>query len=343
MAGSHVFLNIEKEEEEIEKLIQFLLEYKPPPKADNCSNSPAVKTPVNSKAKPLKSSRGRPKLHPPSSPVVGSSDGNIFQSSYETIIQCLQKLNDRNKALHNRVIELDSQISAQNKKIEDLTRSGGEDGNGGLENSSSNLQISEVTERIKKLENNAHDSVLNKVSKRIEKLENNVNSHLLLCTGSEIMSKIDETTVNGVTDLDQIKAELCSVLCGEEVSKIGVNSVSLSLYGKNRKALKIECVNVYTRNFLIKQARIRKPQGIYVTEFLTPDKVHIYRRLLQLRRESQGRSIKSIRIKGAKISCKVDSDDRIIQIDSLEDVENLKPLLTSTTTTPNGDAEDGTR
>ena len=47
------------------------------------------------------------------------------------------------------------------------------------------------------------------------------------------------------------------------------------MHRKDSNMLKIECTNINTRNFLIKQARIRKPHGIYVAEFLPYDKVRI--------------------------------------------------------------------
>ena len=84
-------------------------------------------------------------------------------------------------------------------------------------------------------------------------------------------------------NLNQIKTELCNKICGESVSEISVDSFSLHLHGKDKNMLKIECVNTYTRNFLIKKARNRIPRGIYVIEFLPSDKVPMYRNLHKLR------------------------------------------------------------
>ena len=54
-----------------------------------------------------------------------------------------------------------------------------------------------------------------------------------------MVSKIQETTDNGVINLNQIKAELCNEICGESVSEISVDSLSLDLHGKDRNMLRI--------------------------------------------------------------------------------------------------------
>ena len=115
----------------------------------------------------------------------------------------------------------------------------------------------------------APTALLNTVVERVEKIENNINSHLLLCRGPSVASKIASSTVNGTPDLAKLKAELCMEICGQSVTGISVVSLGLSLFGKNRNVLKIECSNVNVRNFILKQARSRKPKGIYVVEFLS--------------------------------------------------------------------------
>ena len=110
-------------------------------------------------------------------------------------------------------------------------------------NSSDSQEINEVTERMKRLENNVDTEVLNKVAKKVEFLEDSIHSHFLLCRGPRVSAKIEESTNGRVINLNQIKAELCNEICGESVSEISVDSLSLHLQGKDKNMLKIECVN----------------------------------------------------------------------------------------------------
>ena len=126
MAGSHVVMDIEREEKEIDGLIEFLLQYQPTPKLNKLPESPVTRTPNENNPK-LTNGPGRPpkKRHIAEisqlSPVAESKEAGIKQPTFEVVIECLQKLNNRNKVLSNRVVELDSQLLAQDKKIEELS------------------------------------------------------------------------------------------------------------------------------------------------------------------------------------------------------------------------------
>ena len=322
MATSQVVVDVEREEEEIENLIEFLQQYKPAQKLDKSLDSPITKTPKEKISKP---GRGRPPKNkpvtevPPLSPIVTSKEGPFKPSTFDVVIECLQKLNNRNKLLVNRVVELDSQLQIQNKKIEELSL--GVASNSNHENIGDSQDVKEVAERVKVLEKAANPEFLNRV------LEGNIHSHFLLCRGPRVTSKIEESTNDGATNLNQIKAELCNEICGGCVPEISVDSLSVTLHGKDKNMLKIECVNTFTRNFLIKQARSRKPRGIYLVEFLPSDKVRVYRSLHNLRKEPHRKKIRSIHIKNTDIFCKIENEERFIRVNSLADVDEIKKQL----------------
>ena len=175
----------------------------------------------------------------------------------------------------------------------------------------------------------------------MEVLENSVHSHLILCRGPRVSQKIEESTHGGVINFNQLKAELCNEICGDGVSEIGVDSLSLTLHGRNRNMLKVECVNTFTRNFLIKRARSRKPSGIYVVEFLPSDKVPIYRSLHMLRKEHTIKKILRIQIRGTHIYCQTEVENRFIQVNSLTDIEEIRKQLNNAQAASNGESTDG--
>ena len=94
------------------------------------------------------------------------------------------------------------------------------------------------------------------------------------------------------------------------------------------------------RNFLIKQARNRKPHGIYVVEFLPYEQVRIYRELHNLRKENHRKKIQSIRIRGTNIYCKTEADDNFVHVNSLFDIEVIRKKLSGSTASTHTD-EDG--
>ena len=58
------------------------------------------------------------------------------------------------------------------------------------------------------------NEIFSTVVKKVNKIEKNINSHLLLCLDPTVTNKIADSMVNGVVDLDKVKAEICAEVCG---------------------------------------------------------------------------------------------------------------------------------
>ena len=116
-----------------------------------------------------------------------------------------------------------------------------------------------------------------------------------------------------------MKAELCADICGREITKISVGSFGISLLGKNRDMLKVDC-NISIKKHLLNQAREKKPKGIYLVEFLSPYKRKIHNKLVTLRKENPSR-LKAVYIRGGVIYGKVGQDT--LKFESLVDVDNI--------------------
>ena len=146
-------------------------------------------------------------------------------------------------------------------------------------------------------------------------------------------TKIASSTVEGVANIDLIKAEICQEICGENIGEISVDSLSVNIYGRQRSSLKVECANINTKNFILKRARVRKPRGIYVSEFLTSNKLKIYHQLYNLRRQCPHK-FKAIFTRGGEVFCRTDPDDRMLKFNSLDDVEALGREIIDTSPPP---------
>ena len=305
MSDGHVSLpalDIEREQREINDLIASLQRYKPTGKATK-DQIPSTSVSTTPKCAPSKALRGRPAKKEnrdvPSSPAAPVGE-TLCAAGFELVIECLIRLNSQNQKLSNRVSELDIIVKEQNKVIEFLqTR---------LETSGES--VNRANEGSPAAPEN---ELLSTVVKRVEKIENNINSHLLLCRGPAVADKIADSTSNGVIDLEKIKAEICADVCGETVSKISVSALDISVYGKSKKLLKIECANTSVRSHLLEQARRRKPAGIYLAEFLSPDKIKLYHRLLELRKEFP-RKVKAVYVRKGDIFCKTEPEGDVIRV-----------------------------
>ena len=148
-------------------------------------------------------------------------------------------------------------------------------------------------------------------------------------------SKIVSSTVNGVVDVDKIKAEVCAEVCGDTISRVSVTALRISVYGKDKKTLKIECANVSVRNHLLEQARKRKPVGIYLSEFLSPEKLSLLQRARDLKREFPDK-LRAVYIRRGDIFCKTEPDGDVSRVADGGTIDGLRRQFADSDTTVDG-------
>ena len=91
MAGSHVVMDVEREEKEIDGLIEFLLQYQPTPKLNKLPDIPVTRTPNENNSKLTKGPVRHPKKRNIAeisllSPLAESREAGIKQSTFEVVI-----------------------------------------------------------------------------------------------------------------------------------------------------------------------------------------------------------------------------------------------------------------
>ena len=295
-----------QEQQEIDGLINSLLSFNPTSTSNTGEQnrrksveSAGRSTPqrnINSSTEQVKR-RGRPPKETvaPSSSVDLSTGKNIC---FETIVECMKKLNEQNKKLIKCVEVLSDKVE-----------------NRGESTTTSPNEESPKTE-------------LNSVTERLEKIENNLNCNILFCRGPAVESLISDNASETTTpNLERLKGEVCRAVCGDQVTGVDIDSVNISLLGRERKFIKLDCRNPSSKIHLLKQARRNKPQGIFVTEFLTKTKLSIFYNLRQLKRQYPGK-IKSAFSKGGNIYYKLENSTEIVQVNSLSDLQNI-PVIDS--------------
>ena len=307
---------IEKEQEAINNLIDSLMKFKP----ENL-NSGAVKdkkinssSPVSTRTRPSKQVVNKLSGNSLSAPSATSTILNGSSSPIDLVLECLNRLNVQNKNLITQVGELQQLIDKQNETIEVVKK-----------DISNHNECKNCTPSA----GAPSPIAINEVVARVEKLENKTNSLLLLCKGPEVVSRINTATVDNTVNLTLLKADICATICGNNISSIAVNSLGISLFGKNRNHIKIECSNNFVKDFILQQARIQKPTGVYVSEFLPYSKLGIFHNLLNLKKTLTNK-IKAVYVRKGDIFCRVEPDI-IVKISSREDLIKLNSTITDET------------
>ena len=111
-------------------------------------------------------------------------------------------------------------------------------------------------------------------------------------------------------------------MCGEEITVIDVRDLQVSLYGRDRKSVRLNCTNPASKIHLIKQARRKKPGGIFVNEFLTSATLQLYRNLRQLK-ALHPHKIKSVFTRNGNVLYTLNDSNRVIRVSSLTDLNNI--------------------
>ena len=303
MDGRHVDFSVgdlRERQRTIDGIIDSLLKFTPistsQQKRKSIENA-AAGVNSDSPSSQVKKGRGRPaKVSvPPSSPVPSGSTSGI---SLDAVVECLNKINDQNKQLLNFVEVLADKVEKNTSAV--------------------NTTISQG-ENPQPIERNA---VLEGVTNRIEKIEQNLNSNTLICRGPTVEGLIVEFTAGGSTNLERLKGKVCEAVCGDEITGIDVRDLQASLYGRARKCVRLSCTNPASKIHLLKQARRKKPNGLFVNEFLTSTKFKIYKNLRQLKALHPDK-IKAVFTRNGNILYTPSDSNQIVHVSSLADLNNI--------------------
>lgn len=292
---------IQKEQDSIDRLIDTLLNptqvssfYEPLSAENKEINSPVVRSPA-----PAKRGRGRPpKLNSSSIPSPVSRTAGC-KPSIESVVECLNKLNSQNKKLLEYVESLSANVTS-------------------VANRECNCSEAEKTDQILK----DQESVNVGITDRLEKIEQNINSNVLICRGPEVSELVNQVKTGPTVNYEGLKGNLCRAICGDDVTEIDIKNLQVSLFGREKKAIKIDCANFPSKLHIVKQARQKKPSGIYISEFLTKTNLLIHANLRKLQK-LHPRKIKSVYTREGNVFYRLQDEDRAVLVRSVREIENI--------------------
>ena len=321
MAGRHLSFSfnledLKAEQVDIDKLIDSLLSKNNSTAIS--SSAPALQQRRDSETATTPTSvptngrgPGRPRVakstttRPPTSPSPVLADS----SPLSTVIACLNKINVQNKRLLDIVETISDKIESVN-----------------VNNSMSNNVVSDMVV-------DAATSVpLSNVNSRLEKIEQNINQTTLFCRGPAVESLIKDSSTSERLSLERLKGDICKRACGEEITSVDISGVRVSVFGKAKKAIKVECPNISSKLHLIRRARERRPQGFYISEFLTESKLKLFHSVRALKK-LHPQKIKAVFTRGGNVFYSLVGSDRYFQVTSIGDLNTVLGLDASGGTT----------
>ena len=300
MESRHLDFNtddLREEQQTIDKLIDSLLTFNPSSPANNAQrkksgNNSSIYSPA-----PANRGRGRPPKVTRITPASPTPVDCEQKPSFETVIECLNKLNAQNKRLLDFVEVLSVSVKSSSENITQEVPA---------ENASTPIQ----------------QNVIDGVNDRLEKIEQNLNETTLVCSGPAVADLLKPSSTGDSPNLERLKGEVCKTVCGEDITSIDVGNLQLSLYGRNKKCIRLQCSSFSSKLHLLRRARERRPQGFYVSEFLTAAKLKIFHNLRQLRKQHPEK-IKSIFTRRGNVLYTLQDSSQVFHAASLEDLTNI--------------------
>ena len=310
MAGRHddfTLSDLHEKQRAIDGMIESLLNFSPVllknsgeqlrrKSVENINTSARSSVTLNSPSSQVKKGRGRPpKVNiPPASPVATVPAQKL---PFETVIECLKEINNQNKKLLTFVEVLSDKV--------DHSTTG--------ENNTVPHSENSVP---------AENTVLEDVNNRLEKIEQNLNSNTVICRGPEMEKLVKESSTGVTANLELLKGKVCAAVCGEEVTGVDVRDLRLSLYGRDKKCIRLSCTNPASKIHLLRKAREKKPEGIFVNEFLTSNKLKIYKGLRQLKAQHPSK-LKSVFTRNGNIFYSLHDSNQVLQVSSIADLGGI--------------------
>ena len=144
----------------------------------------------------------------------------------------------------------------------------------------------------------------------------------MICRGTSVPQLIASSTDGNSTNFERLKGDVCRAICGDDVTGVDVGGLQVGLFGRDKKAIKVVCSNLTSRIHLLRQARQKRPNGIFVSEFLTTEKLSLFHKLRQLKKQHPAK-IKSVFTRGGNIYYALSDSDRITQVSSLQELAGI--------------------
>ena len=166
-----------------------------------------------------------------------------------------------------------------------------------------------------------HTDITENLELKIDNLEQKNNSNILICSGNLINDLVNNAEFDD--DLtSKIQREVKKVYPDLKTSDI----TKIIPHGREKKCVKLFCISLRVRNSIIFEARKKKPDGIYFSEFLTQRRFKLFYELRQIKKDNPDK-IYAVYIRNGNIYSKKTRDDNHTIIKTKSNIDDLKLSL----------------
>ena len=240
---------------------------------------------------------------------------NINDLHPGVLIDYMSKINSFNKKILRNLESLHSKYSELVDKIENRSTS-----------SAVHSQTINIESSIVPLPNDTKLNRVNRVSdleSKIDTLEQRINSKFILCSGESVTELVTNNDVNNhKPNLVNIVKSILPEVNDRDFTRI-------YRFGKDRKVLKVECTNISIKNRILIEARKKKLNNIYVSEFLTSNRNKIHYRLRLLKKRFPTK-LSAVYIRNGSVFYKLSSNNNYTAVNRLIDVDELEASFVNT-------------
>ena len=173
-------------------------------------------------------------------------------------------------------------------------------------------------------------NVDNNVDIKIDNLEQQSHSKVVICSGKAVENIIDKSNNTNV------KSNIVKLITDKVINIESDDLSRVSLIGKDKKKLKVICSNESIKKSIISEARNKKPEGTFVTEFLTKRRNQLFYKARQIKRSNPGIKT-SAYTRFGNIFFKFYDTGRYYHINSESDLQLIENLLSDARDVPNND------
>ena len=254
---------LKEEQENVDKILNFLLSYK-------CT----------------KKNRGRPPNNPPSSqnslkvPDAVPDDlktlTNINDIHAGVLLDYLKKVNSLNKKLllnyeilNNKYDSLAASVQIKNQSPVNTNHLASPI------NVPAQIKQSSESKLIPKLNPNEREEF----ELKVDALEQKSNSNILICSGKVISDVISHNN-DSIDIKNEIFSKVKAITTNIKEADIG----NIHVFGKDKKVVKIICSSLNVKRTILNEFRNKKPQDIFIAEYLTSFRSKLYFELRQLKK-----------------------------------------------------------
>ena len=173
---------------------------------------------------------------------------------------------------------------------------------------------------LPKIETKENEERFSNLQLKLDDLEQKNNSNVVLCTGSVITDILNDDT--------NIQSKISQSIKSIDSSFDAASITKVTKFGKNNNALKISFTDIHTRRRILSEARKKKRDDLFFSEFLTAHRNNIFYQARTLKKTYPDK-LSTVYVRNGSIYYKLTSNSEFKILRTLQQITTLRDELAS--------------